>query len=110
GLVPRGSGGEEGIRTLEKLLTSTPLAGERLRPLGHLSGASLDKENRRHNQPSAAVAGVEISSASSHHASRAALPCPVGTPASAWASAEGLRDGFSSTTRQESRSLVARCA
>ena len=30
-------GGEEGIRTLEKLLTSTPLAGERLRPLGHLS-------------------------------------------------------------------------
>ncbi len=31
------SGGEEGIRTLEKLLTSTPLAGARLRPLGHLS-------------------------------------------------------------------------
>ena len=34
------AGGEEGIRTLEKLLTSTPLAGERLRPLGHLSGGS----------------------------------------------------------------------
>jgi hypothetical protein len=33
-------GGEEGIRTLEKLLTSTPLAGERLRPLGHLSGGA----------------------------------------------------------------------
>ena len=32
------NGGEEGIRTLEKLLTSTPLAGARLRPLGHLSG------------------------------------------------------------------------
>ena len=30
-------GGEEGIRTLDALLTHTPLAGERLRPLGHLS-------------------------------------------------------------------------
>ncbi len=33
-------GGEEGIRTLESLLSSTPLAGERLRPLGHLSESS----------------------------------------------------------------------
>src|ERR1700743_1541854 len=32
------SGGEGGIRTLEGLLTLTPLAGARLRPLGHLSG------------------------------------------------------------------------
>ena len=31
-------GGERGIRTLEGLLTLTPLAGVRLRPLGHLSG------------------------------------------------------------------------
>ena len=31
------SGGEDGIRTHETLLTPTPLAGERLRPLGHLS-------------------------------------------------------------------------
>ena len=31
-------GGEGGIRTLDELLTHTPLAGERLRPLGHLSG------------------------------------------------------------------------
>ena len=31
------NGGEEGIRTLDALLTHTPLAGERLRPLGHLS-------------------------------------------------------------------------
>ena len=30
-------GGERGIRTLDELLTHTPLAGERLRPLGHLS-------------------------------------------------------------------------
>ena len=43
-------GGEEGIRTLEKLLTSTPLAGERLRPLGHLSGAAVDKEIGCDNQ------------------------------------------------------------
>ena len=30
-------GGERGIRTLDTLLTYTPLAGERLQPLGHLS-------------------------------------------------------------------------
>ena len=30
-------GGEGGIRTLDELLTHTPLAGERLQPLGHLS-------------------------------------------------------------------------
>ena len=30
-------GGEGGIRTLEGLLTLTPLAGERFRPLSHLS-------------------------------------------------------------------------
>ena len=34
-------GGEGGIRTLEGLLTLTPLAGARLRPLGHLSGLAL---------------------------------------------------------------------
>ena len=33
-----GSGGEGGIRTLDTLLTYTPLAGERLQPLGHFSG------------------------------------------------------------------------
>jgi hypothetical protein len=38
-------GGERGIRTLEGLLTLTPLAGVRLRPLGHLSGG------RNHNDP-----------------------------------------------------------
>ena len=31
------SGREDGIRTHETLLEPTPLAGERLRPLGHLS-------------------------------------------------------------------------
>jgi hypothetical protein len=30
-------GGERGIRTLDEILSHTPLAGERLRPLGHLS-------------------------------------------------------------------------
>lgn len=48
-------GGEDGIRTHEKLLTSTPLAGERLRPLGHLSVAPVDKEKRRHNQQAGAI-------------------------------------------------------
>ena len=38
-LLPQcGSGGEGGIRTLDTLLTYTPLAGERLQPLGHFSG------------------------------------------------------------------------
>lgn len=45
-----GYGGEDGIRTHETLLESTPLAGERLRPLGHLSVTALDKEKPRHNQ------------------------------------------------------------
>ncbi len=33
----KAGGGEDGIRTHEALLEPTPLAGERLRPLGHLS-------------------------------------------------------------------------
>src|ERR1700723_928915 len=37
--MPRG--GEGGIRTLDGLLTHTPLAGARLRPLGHLSGQEI---------------------------------------------------------------------
>ena len=31
------AGGDGGIRTLDTLLTYTPLAGERLQPLGHVS-------------------------------------------------------------------------
>jgi hypothetical protein len=38
-------GGERGIRTLEGLLTLTPLAGVRLRPLGHLSVDKLDAQS-----------------------------------------------------------------
>jgi hypothetical protein len=37
GNIRKSNGGERGIRTLEGLLTLTPLAGVRLRPLGHLS-------------------------------------------------------------------------
>ena len=37
GVCHEGSGGDEGIRTLDGLMTHTPLAGERLRPLGHVS-------------------------------------------------------------------------
>ena len=36
------NGGEEGIRTLDTGLPYTPLAGERLQPLGHLSAAVYD--------------------------------------------------------------------
>ena len=40
-------GGEEGIRTLDALLTHTPLAGERLQPLGHLSLSRCSKSGLR---------------------------------------------------------------
>ncbi len=39
---PSKAGGEGGIRTLDELLTHTPLAGERLQPLGHLSKTAED--------------------------------------------------------------------
>ncbi len=44
----QGNGGEGGIRTLEGVLALTPLAGERFRPLSHLSveGRILLSENR----------------------------------------------------------------
>ena len=35
------TGGERGIRTLDRILSYTPLAGARLRPLGHLSGMHI---------------------------------------------------------------------
>ncbi len=39
------NGGDEGIRTLDGLMTHTPLAGERLRPLGHVSvGGTSEKQ------------------------------------------------------------------
>src|SRR6478752_7035737 len=42
-----GDGGEGGIRTLEGLLALTPLAGVRLRPLGHLSAGRLSSQTAR---------------------------------------------------------------
>ena len=47
----RNGGGERGIRTLDGLLTHTPLAGARLRPLGHLSGGFYPSRARNHNCP-----------------------------------------------------------
>src|SRR5690554_5058347 len=49
------NGGEGGIRTPDTLLRCTPLAGERLRPLGHLSatrGASYPSLPRLQSQKS----------------------------------------------------------
>ena len=37
------NGGEGGIRTRDGLMAHTPLAGERLRPLGHLSNWVLNE-------------------------------------------------------------------
>ena len=36
-IIQKRIGGEGGIRTLDTLLTYTPLAGERLQPLGHFT-------------------------------------------------------------------------
>ncbi|KTD44481.1 hypothetical protein Loak_0181 [Legionella oakridgensis] len=44
-------GGERGIRTLDGILSHTPLAGERLRPLGHLS-----------NQWTGSISGIRMPS------------------------------------------------
>lgn len=49
-VISRGNGGDEGIRTLERLHV-TPLAGERLRPLGHVSVAPFrEGELRKQDQ------------------------------------------------------------
>ncbi len=52
-------GGEGGIRTLDGLLTHTPLAGERLQPLGHLSGNTV---NRTRYSPPSGVYGSKLGS------------------------------------------------
>jgi hypothetical protein len=44
---PATTGGQRGIRTLEGLLTLTPLAGVRLRPLGHLSVLRTCRRKRK---------------------------------------------------------------
>jgi hypothetical protein len=44
-------GGEGGIRTLEGLLTLTPLAGERFRPLSHLSVTPIPFERKISRTP-----------------------------------------------------------
>ena len=45
------NGGDEGIRTLDGLLTHTPLAGERLRPLGHVSTGGISARRPRLQVP-----------------------------------------------------------
>ena len=79
------AGGEEGIRTLEKLLTSTPLAGERLRPLGHLSGGRWIKEKLSHNQQPFRfdASAVESSSRSARQSRRPAQPMKKAAPSPA---------------------------
>ncbi len=39
----KSTGGERGIRTLDRGLPYTPLAGERFQPLSHLSGIVYSK-------------------------------------------------------------------
>ncbi len=50
--IPNGYGGEGGIRTLDGLSTHTPLAGERLQPLGHLSALRSAFGGSRRRGPS----------------------------------------------------------
>src|ERR1041385_3758468 len=53
-------GGERGIRTLEGLLALTPLAGVRLRPLGHLSGGRNHKDPERFLPKNVRPAGFPV--------------------------------------------------
>jgi hypothetical protein len=55
------SGGERGIRTLEGLLTLTPLAGERFRPLSHLSRNHIVFEPRARSALTRAIHGARPS-------------------------------------------------
>ena len=61
-------GGERGIRTLEGLLTLTPLAGVRLRPLGHLSvygpAQGIARRGRRRDPHPASRAAMILASVS----------------------------------------------
>jgi hypothetical protein len=84
-------GGEDGIRTHEKLLTSTPLAGERLRPLGHLSVAPLDKEKRGHNQQAPShYLGKEVIIWKNNSALNRGFPMCGGSAAIPWPVTRGL--------------------
>src|SRR3989338_7762207 len=56
-------GGEGGIRTPDTLMRCTPLAGERLRPLGHLSatrGASYPSLPRLQSQKLIKISGLVL--------------------------------------------------
>ena len=57
------NGGEGGIRTLDTVLGYTPLAGERLRPLGHLSRGSSGKSECSRAFPTA----LNEADSSGHH-------------------------------------------
>jgi hypothetical protein len=54
-------GGERGIRTLDGLLTHTPLAGECLQPLGHLSGGAQNNRATRQGKGEIGARGIRRS-------------------------------------------------
>ncbi len=58
-LLRRFGGGEGGIRTLEGLLTLTPLAGERFQPLSHLSDPVFSCANSGTTSFNAVGSGVD---------------------------------------------------
>ncbi len=48
-------GGDGGIRTLDTLLAYAPLAGEYLRPLGHISSTASILAQKTHASPGAGI-------------------------------------------------------
>ena len=57
-ILTKANGGDEGIRTLDELLAHTPLAGERLRPLGHVSERGISQLRARGQGPNAFVSDL----------------------------------------------------
>jgi hypothetical protein len=92
-------GGERGIRTLEGLLTLTPLAGVRLRPLGHLSGPA--KKDRHHTATGRGL--LSSSRASRYRADAAHRPMSLGAILARAASSRTLSTAFATRCRYCSR-------
>ncbi len=92
------SGGERGIRTLEGLLTLTPLAGERFRPLSHLSRIQIVCEPGARSALTRAIPGARPSGGSA---------VQIGLPADLSTTQPSLQNSNCMRARREERSDTA---
>ncbi len=95
------SGGEGGIRTLEGLLTLTPLAGERFQPLSHLSESVFSRANS---------GTTSINAVGSGTAALAVIVLKVSPHQPAYNFAPGLRTGRALSTTQPPLRLIITAA